>query len=101
MALSAAFTVNGAADPAAHATTYGATVTLARTSTQGTATWSILSGSYPDMTLPTLTVAAGSNSATFPMPADPADGLGRAVMILCSVTDGRTTATEYAVVGVA
>lgn len=100
MTLSAAFTVDGAANPAAHATTYGATVTLARTSTQGTATWSILSGSYPDMTLPTLTVAAGSNSATFPMVADPGDGLGRAILLSCSVFDGRTTAVEYAVIGV-
>lgn len=98
--LSAAFTVNGNANPAAHSVAYGATVTLARTSTQGNATWTMLSGSNSAMTLPTLTVAAGSNSATFTMVADPADGLGRSVLVKCSVTDGHTTVTEYGVIGV-
>lgn len=104
MAASAAFTVNAASNPAAHSVAYGATVTLALVSTADVAsvTFSIVGASKSGTTFPTLTpsgVPSGS-TATFTMPSDPGDGLGRSFRVKCRVIDQNGDALEtYGVVG--
>lgn len=105
MALSAAFTVEGASNPAEHTVAYGATVDLAVASlAYNTITWSIVGTSKSDQAAPTITLGGTPNGSTasFPMPSDPGDGLGRSFRVKCVVTDSRgNTATEYAIVGAA
>lgn len=105
MTISAAFTINGSANPARHTTTYGATVTLALVDAAGvdSVSFSIISASRSGVTLPTLTTSgtpAGS-TATFTMLADPLDGLGRTLRVQCIVTNSTETVVSYGVVGVA
>ncbi len=104
MTLSASYTVNGVSNPAAHAAAYSSTVSLALLSTTGAGTilWQIIACSKSGASLPAITRAGTPNGATasFVLPADPGDGLGRAYLVKCSVADSRTTVVEYAIVGV-
>lgn len=104
MTISAAFTVNGSANPARHTTTYGATVTLALVSAAGadSVTFSLVGASKSDVTLPTLTLSGSpyGSTATFTMLSDPLDGLGRTIRVECVVSSPYETKTTYAVVGV-
>lgn len=99
----ASFTVDGNANPAAHETTYGATVNLALVDVTdaGQISWSIDSVSKSDQTKPTITEAGAPTGATasFPMPADPGDGEGRAFRIKVTVTNQLGTDTKYGIVG--
>ncbi len=104
MVLSADFTVNGNANPARHSAAYASTVNLALASLDGVAAveWSIVGTSKSDQAVPTLTlggVPLGA-TATFALPADPSDGLGRAFRIRCLVSSQYDTAESYGVVGV-
>lgn len=103
MTLSAAFTVNGDANPAAHSVAYLSTVNLALTSLTGVSvvTWEILSSSKSGTAHPAITPAGTPTGATasFAMPADPADGFGRSFVVRCTVSDGLNQAVEYSVIG--
>ncbi len=103
MTLSASFTVNGVANPAAHSASYSSTVALALVSTTGAGAilWEVIACSKSGATLPSITRSGTPNGATgsFVLPSDPGDGLGRAYLVKCSVSDTRMTAVEYAVVG--
>ncbi len=103
MTLSASFTVNGVANPAAHSAAYASTVALALDSTTGAGTilWQVIACSKSGASLPSITRAGTPNGATasFVLPSDPGDGLGRSYLVKCSVADSRTTVVEYAVVG--
>ena len=105
MTLSAAFTVNGVANPAAHSAAYGSTVTLAITSLTGvdSVAFSIVGVSKSTQSVPALTnsgIPLGS-TATFALPADPGDGLGRSFRVKCLVTNNASgeQAVSYGVVG--
>lgn len=108
--VSANFTVQGVANPAAHAVAYASTVNLALTSATGASSivWEIMACSDPDQAIPTITPAGSPQgmTASFVMPADPGDGLGRSFLVRCTVSsqvrtaDGSfDTANQYAVVG--
>src|SRR5687767_942105 len=103
MPLSAAFTIESAANPAEHSVAYGATVDLAITSlAYNTISWSIAGTSDPSQSAPTITLGGTPNGSTasFPMPSDPGDGLGRSFRVKCVVTDASgNTATQYGIVG--
>lgn len=110
MTLSAAFTVEGDANPAAHHVAYGSTVDLALTSTDGATSivWEIMGCSEPTEPIPTLTTAGSPSGATasFTFPADSGDTLGRTFLVRCVVSnqvrgaDGAyQQAIEYAVIG--
>lgn len=103
MTISAAFTVNGNPNPAGHTAAYASTVTLALTSVTGASSivWEILASSKSDETLPVITRTGTplGSSATFPLPADPSDGLGRAFLVKCTVSNTVDTEIEYGVVG--
>lgn len=103
MSISAAFTVNAASNPNTHIAAYSSTVSLALLSTTGagTITWTIVACSKSGADLPTITRAGTPNGSTasFPLPSDPGDGLGRAYLVKCTVSDSRSTVVEYAVVG--
>jgi hypothetical protein len=106
MALSAAFTVNGLANPATHTTTYGATVTCVLQSITGvnSIVWEILAVSHPGVSSPTIVRSGTPNgqTATFTMVSDGGDSQGRSVLIRCTVTDSTgTIARQSAIVGVA
>jgi hypothetical protein len=92
LTISAAFTVNGNANPATHTTTYGATVTLALTSIVGASSiqWSVVGTSDSSVSSPTITPAGSPSgaTATFVFPSDPSDGRGRTVLVKCLVSDG-------------
>jgi hypothetical protein len=102
---SASFTVNTVAhDSTAHAVAYASTVNLALVSTVGvnTITWSIVSTSISGLAIPTITPAGSPLGATasFAMPADPSDNLGRSFIVKCHVIDNAGNALDaYAVVG--
>ncbi len=103
MPLSAAFTVNGDANPNRHEAAYAATVNLALASIDGVGAveWSIVGTSKSGQTVPTITlggVPLGS-TASFSMPTDPSDGLGRAFRVKCRVSNGYAAAETYGVVG--
>lgn len=103
MAISAAFTINGTAAPAAVAVAYGATVTLQLTSSASAEfiAFSVEGTSKSGVSAPTLTpsgVPSGS-TATFTMPSDPGDGLGRAYLIKCLVSNSYSSVSQFAVVG--
>lgn len=104
MPISAAFTVNGAANPAEHSTTYGAVVSLALVSIVGAdvITWQILAASDPAYSIPSITTGGTPNGTTaqFTFPADPGDTIGRAFILRCTVSNAYETATQTAVVGV-
>ncbi len=105
MAISAAFTVNGAANPAAHTAAYGSTVTLQLSSVSGvqSVTFSIVGVSKSGMSIPAITaggIPSGATS-TFVLPTDPGDGQGRAYRVKCVVRNGYESDTRYAVVGAA
>lgn len=90
MAISAAFTVNAVANPAAHAVAYGATVACTLTSLTGvnSVTWEILAVSHSSMTAPTIvTSGALGSTATYTQVADPGDGGGRSLLIRCTARD--------------
>ncbi len=103
MTISASFTVGGVSNPAAHTAAYSSTVSLALVSTTGAGTilWEVVACSKSGASLPSVTRAGTPNGATasFVLPSDPGDGLGRAYLVKCSVSDSRTTVVEYAVVG--
>jgi len=103
MAISAAFTINSTAVPAAVSVAYGATVTLQLTSATGvdSVVFSVDGVSKSGVSNPTLTPAGVPSGATttFTMPSDPGDGLGRAYLIKCTVSNTYETATAYGVVG--
>lgn len=110
--ISAAFTVNGASNPAAHSVAYGSTVTLQLLSYVGATniSWSIVSCSDADEPIPSITESGTppGRTATFVMPADSGDGYGRTFLAKCLVisqiagSSGATeTAVEYAVIGAA
>jgi hypothetical protein len=102
----ATFSVNGSTAVQVHATSYGATVTLALQDLVGVnqISWAIDGTSHSSMANPTITLGgspAGS-TATFAMPADPGDGQGRTATVRCTVTDSSgATDTKYRVVSVA
>lgn len=105
MSLSAAFTIEGTAVPAAVEVAYGDTVNLALTSTSGvdSVAFSIVGVSKTDLTIPTLTESGSpvGAAASFTMTADPNDVLGRAFLIKCRVTNTQNEYDErYGVVGV-
>lgn len=108
--ISAAFTVNGSPNPAAHDVGFGTTVNLNLLSATGATSivWSMVSCSDPDEALPTITTGGSppGKTASFVMPADPLDDLGRTFLIKCVVSsetknaDGANqTAVEYGVIG--
>ncbi len=108
--ISADFTINGASNPAAHVAAYGSTVTLDLLSYVGATsiTWNILGCSDPGTTIPTITKSGTpqGKTATFVMPADPGDGLGRSFLVQCIVStdiqDSNKTiqqSVSYGVVG--
>lgn len=103
MTISAAFTVNGAANPAAHTAAYGSTVTLAIVSSAGanSIAFSIVAPSLSTEPIPTVTSAGSPTgaTATFALPADPGDGLGRSFLVKCEVSNDSETVTAYGVVG--
>ncbi len=103
MTISAAFLVNGTGNPAAHVCSYSSTVTLSLLSTTGAGAilWEVVACSKSGASLPTPTRSGTpvGASAGFNLPGDPGDGLGRAYLVKCSVSDTRNTAVEYAVVG--
>ncbi len=110
MALSAAFTVEGNANPAAHHVAYGSTIDLVLTSTDGATSivWSIMGCSEPSEPIPTITTTGSPNGkiASFVFPADSADTLGRTFLVRCTVSnqirgvDGvYEQDIEYAVIG--
>ena len=92
MTISADFTVNGAANPASHTTSYASAVTLSLASVVGVAqaTWTCSGSSHTDLTLPTITLSGvpSGATATFTFPSDPGDGQGRALLVTCQVSDG-------------
>jgi hypothetical protein len=105
MPLSAEFSVEGDDSVIAHEVAYAQTVDLALLSTSGARTiaWSIAGTSHSSMASPTITPAGSPTGATasFAMPADPADGEGRSVVVKCLLTDNSgATAVAYRVVGV-
>lgn len=107
MTLSANFTVNGVANPAAHTAAYASTVTLALTSISDvdSVSFSIVGTSKSGTAFPTITEGGTPTGATstFALPSDPGDGLGRSYRVKCTVTSNATgdTVTSYGVVGTA
>lgn len=110
MTISAEFTVNGNANPAAHSVSYGSTVNLELLSYVGSTSivWSIESCSDISEPIPTITRSGTPEGrfASFVMPADSGDGYGRSFLIKCTVSseiidaDGvRLTSVKYGVVG--
>ncbi len=103
MTISAAFTIEGASNPAAHAVAYGTTVDLAIVSSAGldSVEFSIIGASKSGTTFPTLTEAGSplGSTASFAMPSDPGDGLGRSFLIKCVARSQYETAVSYGVVG--
>jgi len=104
MTLSAAFTINGTAVPASVSAAYTSTVTLALTSLSDvhTVQWSIPGTSKSTQTAPTITPAGvpSGATATFALPADPGDGLGRSFLVKCLVSDTKGRAlSAYGIVG--
>ncbi|HEU4544341.1 MAG TPA: glycosyl hydrolase family 28-related protein [Jiangellaceae bacterium] len=97
------FSVEGSTAVQYHAVAYGATVDLAIQSISGidTIAWSIVSSSKSNQAIPTITPAGTPSGATasFPMPSDPGDGLGRSFLVKLHVTGQGTSATVYRVVG--
>ncbi len=82
MPLSATFSVDGSTVVQAHTTTYGATVNLVLQSLTDVRTiaWEIQGTSHSSMSAPAITLGGSptGQTASFVMPADPADGEGRA-----------------------
>lgn len=107
MTVSCAFTVQGNANPARHTVAYGATVNLALTAPSlasgiRTIQWSIPGTSKSTQSIPTVTPAGAPLGATasFAMPTDPGDLLGRAFRVRCLVQDAQgRTAQQHAIVG--
>jgi len=106
MTLSAAFTVEGDANPAPHHVAYGSTVNLAMTSPDGAVSivWEIMACSDPDEPIPSIAQTGATTSFVFP--ADSGDTLGRTFLVRCTATnqirgaDGAyQQAIEYAVIG--
>lgn len=91
MSLSANFTVNSAANPAAHVAAYDSTVTLALTSATGASSivWEIMACSHSGDAIPTITTSGSPSgvTASFVMPSDPLDGLGRSFLVRCTVSN--------------
>jgi hypothetical protein len=105
MPLSAEFSVEGDDSVIAHEVAYAQTVDLELLSADGARSiaWSIAGTSHSSMASPTITPAGSPTGATasFAMPADPADGEGRSVVVKCLLTDNSgATAVAYRVVGV-
>ena len=102
--LSAAFTVEGASNPAAHSVAYGQTIDLALTSLTGIVSvqWSIVGKSHASFSSPTITAAGSPLGATasFVFPADPGDLSGRSLLVEALVSDGRNQAVQRALIGV-
>jgi hypothetical protein len=103
----ATFTVNGSALVAPHVVTYGSTVNLALQSLTDVRSieWTVDSSSMSGEPLPTITPAGVPLGATasFTVPSNPGDGIGRSWVIKCrvgSMTSG-TYATEFRVAGAA
>lgn len=105
MAISALFSVNGSTSIIEHPAAYNSTVNLALVSLTDvrTISWSIASTSKAGVTAPTITPGGSPTGATasFTMPADPGDGLGRSFIVQCTVAGAGTTATHRMVVGAA
>lgn len=107
MTLSAAYTVNGDPNPAAHAVAGSSTVNLALLSTSGVSLieWSIVATSDPDATIPTITLAGSPLGATASFTQGGSSGsgvdIGVGYLIKCRVsnTNGES-AEEYSIVGV-
>ena len=102
MAASAAFTVNGSTSPQSVA--YNSTVTLALLSTSGVGSfeWTIIGGSDPNQTPPTIT-SGGSPlgaTATFTMNSSAGASAGCAWIVRCRInagvaSDGKTAVAAY------
>jgi len=104
MTASPLFTINSTQAPAAVATTYGATVSLALVSTTGVNTiqWS-LPGASRSLTTPTIAVSGTPAGATasFAMVADDGSERGAAFVVKCQITDANGISyTAYGIVGV-
>lgn len=103
MTLSAEFSVNGNSAVQEHTVAYGASVSLAVLSLEfRTIAWSIVSSSKAGSVAPTISLGGTptGSTATFNQVEDPLDGLGRAWVVRCLVTDSQgNTATAYRVIG--
>lgn len=98
------FTINGAAVSGAKVVAYASTVTLALVSVVGVSTvaWAFLGRSNGSQAYPTITPGGSPIGATasFTMPADPGDDLGRGFRLRCTVTDGLgNTSSSTVIVG--
>lgn len=91
MTLSAAFTVEGNANPARHQVAYGSTVDLALLDTDGASSivWSIMGCSDDSEPIPTITPSGNPSgkTASFVMPMDSGDTLGRTFLVRCIVSN--------------
>ena len=105
MPISAHFTVEGTENPNEHLVAYGATVTLALVSIVGAdvIAWEILAASEPGTELPAITVSGSplGSTASFVMPADPGDDIGRSFRVKCTISSAHERDVETAVVGAA
>lgn len=110
MSLSAAYTVEGSSNPARHEVSYASVVDLALTSTTGATSivWEIMACSDPLEPIPAISLSGSPSGslASFTMPADSGDTLGRTFLVRCTVSSqvrgangAYESAVEYAVVG--
>lgn len=103
MAISAAFTINATSVPAAVSVAYGGGVTLALSSITGVESvqFSIVGTSGTGVSAVALTPAGTptGSQATATMPADPGDGLGRAYLVRCLVSNQYESAEAYGIFG--
>lgn len=108
--INAAFTVNGASNPAAHSVSYESTVNLELLSYTGVTSivWEIMACSDADEPIPSITISGTppGRTASFVMPVDSTDSLGRAFLVRCTVSSeligssgSRETSVQYAVIG--
>jgi len=105
MTISAAFTVDGNANPATHETDYNTSVALALTSTSGISLveWSIAGISDPDESAPTITPAGTPSGATASFTTSNTfikAYRGLAYLIKCRVSNSDESAVQYAIVGI-
>jgi len=106
MAISALFSIEGTATPAAVEISYDDTVNLALLSTTGvkSVSWEII-GVSSNLTLasaPSITLSGSPPgiTASFVADSDLGDGRGIGYCVQCTVSDGKNTATSTGIVGV-
>jgi len=104
--ISAAFKVNGEANPGTHIVAYGADVTCVLQSFSGAQSivWEMLGVSHTDIAKPSLTISGAplGQTCAFTMAADHGGGEGRSVHLRCTVTDAAgNIAQEATIIGAA